>query len=116
MGVRYSSMTLRVFLLGFASFVTCWAQSGGSRQLRPQAFVPSRASTTKQMSVDFEGDRVAEIVQMYLSSQGVRLRVPNGRHQCSKVQPPIRVDTGVSRDGDHNGRHRPNHNRSGHQH
>jgi TonB family protein len=65
MGVQYSSMTFRVFLLGFASFVTCLAQSGGSRQLRPQAFVPSGASITKQMSVDFEGDRVPEIVQMY---------------------------------------------------
>lgn len=65
MGAQNSSMTSRVFLLVFASFVTCLAQSGGSRQLRPRAFVPSGASITKQMSVDFEGDRVPEIVQMY---------------------------------------------------
>jgi TonB family protein len=65
LGAQYSSMTLRVFLLVFASFVTCLAQSGGSRQLLPRAFVPSGASITKQMSVDFEGDRVPEIVQMY---------------------------------------------------
>jgi len=65
LGAQYSSVTLLVFLLVFASFVTCLAQSGGSRQLRPRAFVPSGASITTQMRVDFEGDRVPEIVQMY---------------------------------------------------
>jgi TonB family protein len=65
LGAQYSSMTLRVFLLVFASFATCLAQSGGSRQLGPWTFVPSGASITKQLSVDFEGDRVPEIVQMY---------------------------------------------------
>jgi TonB family protein len=65
LGSQYRPMMLRVFLLVFASFATCLAQSGGSRHLDPQTFVPGGASITKQLSVDFEGDRVPEIVQMY---------------------------------------------------
>jgi Domain of unknown function (DUF4357) len=65
LGAQYSPMAVRVFLLAFSSFVTCLAQSSAENQLDPRAFVPSGALITKQMSVDFEGDHVTEIVQMY---------------------------------------------------